>query len=76
MRTSELSITVLEPSEGKTLTNGQTYSKKVYLGSLDSVENWYEVLDSEVPEEEQETDVADTTSTMDYAEIGKILIGE
>lgn len=76
MITSNLNITVLEPSEGKTLTNGQMYSKKVYLGSLDSIENWYEINDSDVPEDEQEHDVADTTSTMDYAEIGKILMGE
>ena len=32
---------------GMTLTNGDTYSKKVYLP--DEAENWQEIPDSEVP---------------------------
>ena len=34
-----------------TLTNGETYSKMVYLGIHDSPENWHEIPDEEVPEE-------------------------
>lgn len=47
-------ITVIESDEGKTLTNGQSYSKQVYLSKLDSPSNWYEIADDEVPEEERE----------------------
>ena len=40
-------------SEGMTLTNGDTYSKKVYLP--DEAENWQEIPDSEVPVIDDET---------------------
>ena len=36
---------------GYTLTNGETYSKRVYLGINDSPDNWREIPDEEVPEE-------------------------
>lgn len=49
-------IIVLEPGEGKTLTDGQSYSKQVYLSKLDSPSNWYEILDEDVPEEGREPD--------------------
>lgn len=42
---------VLTADEGKWLTNGQTYSQQVWLGVRDSVNNWQEVDESEVPEE-------------------------
>ena len=51
MKQGNIQIIVLEPEEGMTLTNGETYSKKVYLSSLDSQENWYEIPDEEVPED-------------------------
>ena len=38
-------------NEGKTLTNGETYSKQVYLGIHDAPENWREIPDEDVPEE-------------------------
>ena len=41
----------LTADEGKWLTNGQTYSQQVWLGVRDSVENWQEIAESEVPEE-------------------------
>jgi hypothetical protein len=34
---------VLTAEEGKVLTNGSTYSKQVWLGINDSVNNWLEV---------------------------------
>lgn len=43
MKTSEVKIVVLEPDEGNVLTNGETYSDKVYLGKNDSPDNWREV---------------------------------
>ena len=55
-----------------TLTNGETYSKKVYLGITDLAENWVEVPDAEVPEEmvqEVETDEAD------FDTVGRIMMG-
>ena len=36
-------ITVLAPAEGKYLTNGETYSTKVYLGKHASAADWQEV---------------------------------
>lgn len=42
---------ILTPDVGKWLTNGQTYSQQVWLGVRDSVDNWSEVPESEVPEE-------------------------
>lgn len=59
MKTSEIAITVLEPSEGYTLTNGETYSKKVYLGINDSPANWMEIPDEDVPEPETIEDKAE-----------------
>lgn len=40
---------ILEAKEGYTFTNGEAYGKKVYLGVNDSVDNWCEIPDSEVP---------------------------
>ena len=51
MKQEQIQIIVLEPSEGMTLTNGETYSKKVYLGINDSPSNWHEIPDDEVPQE-------------------------
>ena len=41
-------LIVLEPDEGMILTNGETYSKLVYLGVNDTPENWHEIPDGEV----------------------------
>lgn len=49
----------ITPVEGKTLTNGQTYSKLVYLGTCDAPENWREVPDEEVPTEPTVEDKAE-----------------
>lgn len=40
-------VTVLKADEGKTLTNGDTFGKVVYLGKNDSVDNWHEIPDEE-----------------------------
>ena len=50
MKQGNIQITVLEPDDGMTLTNGEIYSKQVYLGVCDSPENWHEIPDGEVPE--------------------------
>lgn len=42
-------MAVLTPSEGKYLTNGETYSTKVYLGKNASPDDWWEV--DSIPDE-------------------------
>ena len=51
MKTTPIEIITLQADEGMILTNGQTYSKLVYLGINDSPENWYEIPENEVPED-------------------------
>lgn len=43
---------VITAAEGMTLTNGEVYSKCVYLGKWDTLENWHEIPDEDVPEPE------------------------
>lgn len=66
MKTSDLNIVILEPSNPKNwLTNGDIFSKKVYLGRNDSESNWREITNAEklelvgeglcaLPEDEQQ----------------------
>lgn len=43
---------------GKVLTNGEVYSKEIYLGVNDSPENWWEITDEEYAEiEEKEASI-------------------
>ena len=37
----------LVAAEGHTLFDGETLSKEIYLGSLDSPDNWREITDDE-----------------------------
>ena len=50
MKQESIEIITLTASDGYMLTNGETYSEKVYLGINDSPENWWEIPESEVPE--------------------------
>ena len=43
---------VLTADEGKVLTNGSTYSKQVWLGINDSVDNWWEMDEADAGEVE------------------------
>lgn len=55
MKTSDLNIVILEPSNSENwLTNGDTFSKKVYLGKNDSERNWREITNAEKEQAEQE----------------------
>lgn len=46
-------ITVISPAEGKYVTNGEVYSdSRVYLGILDSPDNWTEIDEKSEPEKE------------------------
>lgn len=54
MKTSDLNIVILEPSNPENwLTNGDTFSKKVYLGRNDSESNWREITNAEKEQAEQ-----------------------
>ena len=47
MNISEIKLKEIKSSEGMTLTNGEVFSKLLYLGVNDSIENWYEIPDEE-----------------------------
>lgn len=51
---STLSITKLTSAEGMTLTNGTSFSKEVYLGVNDSVDNWWEITDEEAQRHQEQ----------------------
>ena len=54
VKTSTIKITKLTASEGMTLTNGDVFSKEVYLGVNDKPENWHEITDAEAEERQKE----------------------
>ena len=55
MKISDLNIVILEPSNPENwLTNGDTFSKKVYLGRNDNESNWREITNAEKDKAEQE----------------------
>ena len=45
--TQTINLIKLVASEGMTLTNGEVYSKEIYLGKNDSADNWHEITDEE-----------------------------
>lgn len=47
MKHDTVIINKITADEGKMLTDGATYSKEVYLGRNDSVENWHEITEEE-----------------------------
>lgn len=47
MKTTKIEMTKLEASEGMTLYNGETMGKVIFLGSGDSVENWWEITEEQ-----------------------------
>lgn len=49
---------VLTPDEGKYLTNGETYSTKVYLGKNAKPDEWWEV--DAIPDEADDPELTDT----------------
>ena len=59
MEKKTLTFTKLIASEGMWLTDGNgTYSKEVFLGSLDSEENWHEEVDEIVQQKLKEKEEA------------------
>lgn len=49
MKTETIEIRELIASEGKVLTDGTTYAKVVYLAPSASVDDWWEIDESDVP---------------------------
>lgn len=47
----------LTADDGKTLTNGETYSTEVYLGIYDKPENWREINIEDIPDESEEPEI-------------------
>lgn len=54
MKITTIELRKLTASEGMTLTNGETFSKEVYLGKNDAPDNWYEITDSQAEEKLKE----------------------
>ena len=44
---STIELIKLTAAEGMTLTNGEVYSKEIYLGCNDTPDNWREITDEE-----------------------------
>lgn len=42
---------------GKVYTNGEVYGKTINLGTSDSIENWYQIDETQIPTEEPETEL-------------------
>ena len=63
-------LRVLTASDGMVLTNGEVYSTQVYLGIHDSPNNWHEIQEDEVPEDQDDDD-----EQQQYIEAAKILLG-
>ena len=47
MEKTTIELTKVTAAEGMWLTNGETYSKEIYLGVNDSIDNWHEITDAE-----------------------------
>ena len=50
MEKTKIELIKITASEGMMLTNGEAYSKEIYLGINDSAENWHEITDAEYEE--------------------------
>ena len=58
MITSTIELIKLTAAEGMTLTNGEVFSKEIYLGCNDSPDNWHEITDEEAARLQAETEEA------------------
>lgn len=47
MKQTEITLIKLTATEGYYLTDGDTYSKEIYLGANDSADNWHEITEAE-----------------------------
>jgi len=47
MKISKIELQKVTASAGMVLTNGEAYSKEIYLGKNDNADNWYEITEEE-----------------------------
>lgn len=59
---------MIMPDDGMILTNGETFSKKVYLGIYDAPENWQEIPEEDQPEEITDSEALDILTGRDADE--------
>lgn len=50
MEMTTIELRKLTATDGYVLTNGEAYSKEVYLGVNDSPDNWHEITEEEFAE--------------------------
>lgn len=50
MKMTTIELRKITASEGMVLTNGEVYSKEVYLGCNDNPDNWHEITEEEYTE--------------------------
>lgn len=59
MKITTIELRKLTASDGMTLTNGETFSKEVYLGVNDTPDNWCEITDKEAEEKSKDLENAE-----------------
>jgi hypothetical protein len=47
MKITKIEMTKIEATDGMILYNGETMGKVIFLGSCDSVENWWEITEEQ-----------------------------
>ena len=59
MKVTTIELKKITASDGKVLTNGESFGKEIYLGVNDSAENWREITEEEYNKilAEQETTI-------------------
>jgi hypothetical protein len=59
MEITTIELRKLTATEGYVLTDGETYSKEIYLGVNDKPDNWHEITEEEYAEvlKEQEEQI-------------------
>lgn len=61
---NKVTLRILTPEDGYMLTDGKgVYAEKVYLGTLDSKDNWQEVTREEAEKAMASQDIADQAET-------------
>lgn len=65
MNIEVIELKKLIASEGMVLTNGEVYSKEIYLGCNDSTFNWWEITEEEYEKILQEKE-AELNNGLDY----------
>ena len=50
MKITTIELKKITATDGYVLTNGETYSKEIYLGVNDKADNWHEITEEEYAE--------------------------